>query len=119
MIDTIRAILIAVCLVLCAVDTVYVFIRTPRAAQIKTLKEWLKYAVTLAETELGGGTGQLKLRYVYDLFVGKFPKLSKWLSFDSFSDYVDDALEWMNKQLESNAAIKSVVKNESTLEVEK
>ena len=35
------------------------------------VKEWLKYAVTIAEAELGSGTGQLKLRAKRLGIVGK------------------------------------------------
>ena len=33
------------------------------------VKEWLKWAVTTVEKELGTKTGQLKLRKVYDMFI--------------------------------------------------
>lgn len=88
---------------------VYSFIKLPTSSQISALKEWLKYAVTMAEKELGSGTGQLKLRMVYDLFVGKFSWLASFISFDKFSSYVDEALEWLNSQLESNKNIAQLV----------
>ena len=70
--------------------------------------EWLIYAVTEAEKELGSGTGQLKLRAVYDKFLAKFPKLSVIVPFGYFSHLVDLALEEMRKMLE-NPAVKSYV----------
>lgn len=73
------------------------------------VKEWLKYAVTLAEKELGTGTGQLKLRQVYDWFCNTFPVFSKILPFAIFSKLVDDALEWMRIELEKNENIKAIV----------
>ena len=69
-------------------------------------KEWLKYAVCVAEEELGSGTGQLKLHMVYDMFVEKFPALASVLPFSIFSKWVDLALEWMREQLEKNEMIK-------------
>lgn len=72
-------------------------------------KEWLKYAVCVAEEELKSGTGQLKLRYVYDMFVGQFPIFAKIVPFTIFSGWVDLALEWMREQLEKNASIKAVI----------
>lgn len=48
--------------------------------QKKKVIEWLKYAVSMAEKELGKDTGQLKLRRVYDWFIEKFPKLSSEIS---------------------------------------
>lgn len=86
------------------------YFKKPTAEQIKCLKEWLKLAVIQAEKELGEKTGQAKLRYVYDLFLTKFSWLAKVITFEQFSNYVDEALEWMRNQLESNEAIKTMVK---------
>lgn len=66
------------------------------------VKNWLVYAVTLAESELGSGTGQLKLRSVYNMFVLRFPKLSMIITFARFSDLVDDALDIMREMLKNN-----------------
>lgn len=67
--------------------------------QKKKIIEWLKYAVAMAETELGSETGQLKLRLVYDWFVSQFPVLAAILPFKIFSKWVDIALETLNKWL--------------------
>jgi hypothetical protein len=71
--------------------------------------QWLVFAVTEAEKALGSGTGQLKLRYVYDLFAGKFPVLSRFLSFAAFSDWVDIALDEMRFLL-TDERVKAYVK---------
>lgn len=76
------------------------------------LKEWLKYAVAIAEQELGSGTGELKLRLVYDLFTDKFTFISKFISFEKFSEYVDIALEWLNDQLQSNEDIAQLIEGQ-------
>lgn len=81
----------------------------PRADQIKAIKEWLLYAVTQAEKELGGGTGKLKLRMVYDAFVSKFAWAAKVVPFDRFSLWVDEVLMDMRKMLETNDNIKEYV----------
>ena len=73
------------------------------------MREWLLYAVTKAEKELGGGTGQIKLRYVYDMFVARFAWLARVISFEAFSMMVDEALERMKKMLESNKAMQDFV----------
>ena len=73
------------------------------------VKEWLKYAVCIAEEELGTGTGQLKLHMVYDMFVDKFPAFASILPFNIFSKWVDLALEWMREQLDKNEAIKLII----------
>ena len=88
---------------------VYRFAKLPRADQIAKVKEWLLWAVTEAEAALGGGTGQLKLRYVYDLFVEKFPWLVNVISFELFSSLVDDALVDMREMLAKNDAVKAIV----------
>ena len=69
------------------------------------VKEWLKYAVTMAEKELGSGTGQLKLREVYDWFLEMFPVFGKIVPFSIFSKWVDLALDWMREQLKDNGNI--------------
>jgi hypothetical protein len=99
-------------IVIACVVSVINFLNLPTAKQIANVKEWLKYAVTQAEKELGSGTGQLKLRVVYDMAVEKFPQIAPYISFTKFSGWVDEALEWLNTQLESNAAIKSIVKED-------
>lgn len=62
--------------------------------------EWLKFAVVEAEKLLGSGTGQLKLRQVYDWFCEKFPTTAALLPFAVFSAWVDVALETMKRWLE-------------------
>lgn len=73
------------------------------------VREWMLYAVTEAERELGGGTGQLKLRKVYDMFLAKFPKLSVFISFATFSSWVDIALDKMREMIEKNAAMQNLI----------
>lgn len=90
------------------------FFNLPTDQQIAKVKEWLKWAVTQAEKELGSGTGQLKLRYVYDLFVKQYPDIAVIISFDAFSDYVSEALEWLNNQLETNPNLKNIVEGGGT-----
>jgi len=89
--------------------SVYKFAGLPTKDQIVKIKEMLLYWVTLAESELGGGTGALKLRYVYDLFIAKFPVTAKIISFETFSVWVDEALEEMKKLLTTNKAINTLV----------
>lgn len=87
------------------------FIGLPTDKQIANVKEWLKYAVTMAEKELQSGTGQLKLRMVYDMFIEKFPTIAKIVPFEVFSGWVDDALVWLNEQLAKNQNVKNIVDN--------
>lgn len=88
------------------------FLSMPTDEQINKVKEWLLYAVTLAEKEFGEKTGQLKLRYTYDLFVSKFPDVAKLISFEMFSRLVDEALEQMKHSISTNKAIADFVSKE-------
>lgn len=88
---------------------IYAFFKLPRTEQLDKVREWLLWAVTNAEKELGGGTGQIKLRQVYDLFVVRFPWLAKIVPFGVFSGLVDEALEKMNGLLATNPAVKALV----------
>lgn len=88
---------------------IYHYIKLPTSAQLDKVREWLLWAVTEAERELGGGTGQLKLRSVYDLFVVRFPWLAKVISFNTFSDLVDEALVDMRNMLNTNEAVQTYV----------
>lgn len=96
----------------CVVFIILVLIITVYGVMTNKTKEWLKYAVCVAEKELQSGTGQLKLRYVYNMFVEKFPVFASILPFDIFSKWVDLALEWMREQLEHNDNIKAFVEGE-------
>lgn len=77
--------------------------------QKKKIIEWLKYAVSEAEKQLGGGTGQLKLRLVYDWFCAKFPFAAAVLPFAVFSAWVDVALDTFRRWLEDNQNVKNYV----------
>ena len=99
---------IAVVLAVAVVGVVR-FYKSGTEKQLTKVREWLLYAVSLAEKELGGGTGKLKLRYVYDMFVVKFPWLAKVISFERFSTIVDESLEEMNKMLATNDAVANFV----------
>ncbi len=90
----------------------YRFLKLPTKAQAAKAREWLLWAVTNAEKELGGGTGRLKLRQVYDLFVQRFPSVAMAVSFDTFSQWVDEALTEMRKMLAENKAAAELVKGE-------
>ena len=86
------------------------FLKMPTSEQRERVKEWLLWAVTEAEKELGSGTGQLKLRQVYDLFLQRFPAIAKRISFATFSYWVDKALIDMREMLNKNKTIYQMVK---------
>lgn len=92
--------------------SIFTFVKLPREAKIANVKEWLKIAVFEAEKYFGGGTGQLKLRYVYDLAIKQFPWLVTLITFELFDEWVKEALIWMEDQIEKNPRIKAYVGRE-------
>ena len=86
------------------------FMGMPTEEQIKNIKEWLLYAVIEAEKDLGGGTGRLKLRLVYDKFVIAFPWAAKVVPFELFSQWVDEVLVTMEQILHNNTNIRVYTK---------
>ena len=110
------ALLLGIISIVCVgVASVVCFCRQPSSVQKEKVKEWLLWAVTKAETELGGGTGALKLAMVYDLFVSRFPAISKVMSFDMFSKLVDSALDKMREILVKNKKIAEIVEKRDIL----
>ena len=91
---------------------IYKFAGLPTKSQVEKIKEWLLYAVTKAETELGEKTGHLKLHTVYDMFIVRFPSVARIVSFETFSLWVDEALDEMKKMLENNKKIEELVKGQ-------
>ena len=78
-------------------------------------KNWLVWAVAEAETIFGSGTGQLKLRYAYELAIKRFPTIAKFIPFSLFAKLVDEALVIMRKMIENNGKIAdAIVARENT-----
>ena len=71
------------------------------------LVEWLIIKVADAEAYFGSETGQIKLRAVYDAFVKDRPIISLLISFDSFSNLVDSALDKFENMLEEVEGVKN------------
>lgn len=94
---------------LASIGVIAFFFTLPSATQKKKINEWLLWAVCEAEKELGSKTGALKLRFVYDMFISKFPVISKLISFAEFSDLVDEALAQMESLLKNNEALQNYI----------
>lgn len=88
---------------------IYNFIKMPKVDQFEAVKEWLLWAVAEAEKLYGSGTGALKLRYVYDLFLSRFKELEYFIPFDEFSKMVDDSLVGFRDLLGKNEKINNYV----------
>lgn len=101
-------IILAIAVVSVVAIKVYDWLKKPTSDQIHAIQEWLLYAVAKAEEELGSGTGQLKLRYVYNMFMEKFPAVAIFITFEDFSVMVDKALEKFEELLKSNEKISQI-----------
>lgn len=104
-------VILIIAVIAVAAASIYNFTQKPTSQQLQKLKEWLLYAVAEAQQLLGGGTGQLKLRYVYDKFVGTFPALAQKISFETFSNLVDTVLMKFNHLLSTNVNIQTLINN--------
>lgn len=109
MVENLSVVMGILAIVVVAAYAIYYFFKLEKAKQLEIVQEWLLLAVIQAEKELGGGTGQIKLRYVYDLFLSKFEFLAKVITFDQFSSLVDLALIKMNDILQNNKQIQEYV----------
>lgn len=85
------------------------FVKLPSEKQIAMVKSWLLYAVIEAESIYQSGTGTLKLHYVYDLFIAKFPAVASVVAFETFAKWVDEVLIEMRHILETNKDIEAYV----------
>lgn len=104
------AVIIGICCVVGVIGFgIYQFLKLEKDKQLEIVKEWLLLAVVEAEKKLGGGTGQIKLRYVYDMFIEKFKFLALMITFEQFSIMVDMALDKMRLMLSSNEKLKDYV----------
>lgn len=102
-------------IVLFGVGTVAViqFLKSPKSAQMEKVKEWLIWACLEAEKIMGSKLGEAKLRFTYDLFLKRFPFMSKIISFELFSSLVDEALVTVRKMLESNVKAQAYVNSDN------
>lgn len=102
--------------VIIAVLVVYRFFGLPTEKQREKVKEWLIWACIEAERALQSGTGQLKLRQVYDMFcaVPAFTWVAKLISFELFSEWVSDALATAKEMMINNKALAEYVYGEYT-----
>ena len=105
-----------------SVLAVYRFFGLPTEKQREKVKEWLIWACIEAERALQSGTGQLKLRQVYDMFcsVPAFTWVAKLISFELFSEWVSDALVTAKEMMINNKALAEYVYgNKANVEVKK
>ena len=85
------------------------FLKLSKEKQIEMIKQWLLFIVIEAEKELGGGTGAVKLRFVYDKFIKRFKFMSKIISFEMFSQLVDESLKIMREMIQNNPNVAAYI----------
>lgn len=90
---------------------VFRFLGMPTEKQKKKVREWLVWACIEAERALQSGTGQLKLREVWNLFcaVPAFTWVARIISFEVFSVWVSESLTEVKQMLISNKALAEYV----------
>lgn len=98
------------------------FVQSGKTNQLKKVKEWLLFACVEAERDFGSGKGQLKLRYVYDMFVEKFGVIKYIVTFEEFSKMVDEVLEsaiefFENRQIENKPVADGLIYKLDTVNI--
>lgn len=105
-------IIIAVAIISCVAVGLIDFFKLPTETQKRNVKAFLLKAVCEAEKKFGSDAGELKLLEVYDMVLDKFPWVGKFIEFEEFKSWVDEALKWMNDKLKNNDAIAQYIKGE-------
>ena len=91
------------------VASVITAIRKPSKDAVESVKSCLLNWVVQAEAMFGSGTGRVKLSDVYSQFVAAYPNLVGSVPMDTFSEWVDEALDNMRNMLSSNKNLREVV----------
>ena len=94
------------------------FLGQPTEKQKEKIKEWLIWACIEAERGLQSGTGQLKLREVWNLFcaVPAFGWVARIIAFDTFSGWVTEALSTVKRMLVENPRLASYVYGDKAID---
>ena len=108
----------ALTLIGAAATVAYRFLGQPSEKQVAKIKEWLIWACIEAERGLQSGTGQLKLREVWNLFcaVPAFGWVARIISFDTFSGWVTEALATVKRMLVENPRLASYVYGDKAID---
>lgn len=85
------------------------FLQKSTEEKLQSVKEWAIYACAIAQAHLGSGTGQLKMRETYDMFIIRFPDLAKIISYETYKFTAELALAEFKKMLETNPNVKDLI----------
>lgn len=108
--------------VIFAVSAAYRFFGLPTEKQKEKVKEWLVWACIEAEKALQTGTGQAKLRKVWEAFISipAFSWIARVISFDTFSGWVDTALAEAKRMIINSESLATYVYGDNAVtEVER
>ena len=101
----ITALAILVMAILFIVD----FAKKSPKEKLESVKQWAIYACALAQAHLGSGTGQLKMRETYNMFLQTFPTLAQVISFDTYKNTAEMALTELKEMLKTNPNIQNAI----------
>lgn len=102
-------IVLALVIVILAIVFVLNFTKLPVKDRNSKILKFLLGVVIAAEAEFGSKTGQAKLATVYGKFVIAYPFIKTLVSFNTFSKWVDMALDEMKEMIENNPAVKNYI----------
>ena len=94
----------AVCALILMIMKIIQFLDLPTDKKIEEIKKRLLEFCTQAEIDIGSETGRLKLSQVYNKFCEAYPYLKKWISYERFSELVDEVLPIMKEILANKEA---------------
>ena len=103
--------MIIAALAVCAFGGSFVanFLQKSTEEKLQSVKEWAIYACAIAQAHLGSGTGQLKMRQTYDMFIIRFPDLAKVISYETYKMTAELALTELKKMLATNPNVKDLI----------
>lgn len=103
-----------IALIYVTIFAVKTFLKLPTKIQVVHIKKCLLGWVIKAERELGENTGKIKLSTVYGWFITSFPIISHFVSFETFSKWVDESLDTMRNMIEENEEVKALLQEKAT-----
>lgn len=90
----------------------YTFLTAPSIKRKELISTWLLQAVVEAEKIFSSKSGEIKFSYVYDLYLGKFPLISRFLPKTVFKELVNDALKKMELLIIENRSVKRYIEGD-------
>ncbi|MBQ7276701.1 MAG: hypothetical protein IJS58_05550 [Bacilli bacterium] len=91
------------------VKAVLTFNAKTKEQKIETLKAFLLQACLKAEIEFGSKTGRIKLSQVYSDVCSSLPWVAKAITFEEFSNTVDEILVELRNMLSSNEKVAAII----------